>query len=336
MPILLHLFLALTFLLLIVFSCALFTNAIEYLGVRLRLGNNATGAILAVIGTTLPETIVPLVAIFGAVVMGADITVGKDIAQGAIIGSPFMLSTFALFLLGIVMVFKKQKILNVELNDVKRNYKYLLFSLVFVILSGVIDNQVFKILSAVFLFIFYILFVHRTLKKSKCENGSCELEELYFSKLFRKNNINYFLIYLQILVSLLLLTFVSHLFVNEIKFFSDVFKVSPVVLSLLVVPFATELPECVNSIIWIKNNKNDLAIANILGAIVFQTTVLAGIGIILTPWHFNSSVIFALMSILFCSLIFLVTLLNTKKITRLHLLSCGIFYLSYFIYLILK
>jgi len=57
-------------LLIIIYSCTLFTNAIEHLGCKLKLGNNATGSILAVIGTGLPETIVPLVAIIGAVILG--------------------------------------------------------------------------------------------------------------------------------------------------------------------------------------------------------------------------------------------------------------------------
>ena len=46
----------------IVLSCILFTNAIEFLGNKLKLGNSATGSILAVFGTGLPETIVPIVA----------------------------------------------------------------------------------------------------------------------------------------------------------------------------------------------------------------------------------------------------------------------------------
>ena len=64
-------------------------------------------------------------------------------------------------------------------------------------------------------------------------------------------------------------------------------NVSPLVLSLMITPFATELPECVNSLIWVKNNKDDLALFNINGAVVFQAIIPMSIGIILTPFKYS-------------------------------------------------
>ena len=84
----------------VICSCSLFTNAIEHLGKKLKLGNNAIGSILAVIGTSLPETIVPIVAILSSLLFAQEFQMGKEIALGAIMGSPFMLITFALGLLG--------------------------------------------------------------------------------------------------------------------------------------------------------------------------------------------------------------------------------------------
>jgi cation:H+ antiporter len=60
--------------------------------------------------------------------------------------------------------------------------------------------------------------------------------------------------------------------------------VSPLLLSLLIIPIATELPEKVNSILWIRRGKDTLAFGNITGAMVFQGTLLPAIGILLTPW----------------------------------------------------
>jgi cation:H+ antiporter len=60
--------------------------------------------------------------------------------------------------------------------------------------------------------------------------------------------------------------------------------ISPLLLSLLIIPIATELPEKVNSILWIRRRKDTLAFGNITGAMVFQGTLLPAIGIMLTPW----------------------------------------------------
>lgn len=61
--------------------------------------------------------------------------------------------------------------------------------------------------------------------------------------------------------------------------------ISALLLSLLIIPIATELPEKVNSILWIRREKDTLAFGNITGAMVFQGTQLPAIGMALTPWQ---------------------------------------------------
>ena len=65
----------------------LFTNAVEWAGNKLGVGEGATGSILAAVGTAMPETLIPIVAIIG----GAEGS--EDVAIGAIIGAPFLLAT---------------------------------------------------------------------------------------------------------------------------------------------------------------------------------------------------------------------------------------------------
>jgi cation:H+ antiporter len=47
----------------IYFACEWFVNAVEWLGVRLKIGHVAVGTILAAAGTALPESVVTLVAV---------------------------------------------------------------------------------------------------------------------------------------------------------------------------------------------------------------------------------------------------------------------------------
>src|ERR671916_2894068 len=88
-----------------------FTNAVEWAGHRLGMGEGATGSILAAVGTAMPETLIPIVAIIG----GAE--GAEDVAVGAIIGAPFLLATIAMALVGIsALVYRKRRTQGVELD----------------------------------------------------------------------------------------------------------------------------------------------------------------------------------------------------------------------------
>ena len=81
-------------------AAILFTNAVEIMGDRLNLGAGAVGSVLAAVGTALPETMIPLVAIFGALLLGTGGAAAGEIGIGAILGAPFLLATLALFIVG--------------------------------------------------------------------------------------------------------------------------------------------------------------------------------------------------------------------------------------------
>jgi cation:H+ antiporter len=84
----------------IVAAASLFTNAVEILGGRLNLGQGAVGSVLAAVGTALPETMIPIVAVLAAVFGGRDPGTAGEIGIGAILGAPFMLATLAMFVVG--------------------------------------------------------------------------------------------------------------------------------------------------------------------------------------------------------------------------------------------
>src|SRR5215210_4681271 len=82
-------------------AAVLFTNAVEMLGERLNLGSGAVGSVLAAVGTALPETMIPVVALIGAALAGESAgTSASEIGVGAILGAPFLLATLALFIVG--------------------------------------------------------------------------------------------------------------------------------------------------------------------------------------------------------------------------------------------
>src|SRR3569833_3156649 len=91
-------------------------------------------------------------------------------------------------------------------------------------------------------------------------------------------------IVLQVAVGLSLLVAGAKGFIQGVEATAEWLGMSALLLSLVIVPVATELPEKINSILWIRRDKDTLAFGNLTGAMVFQGTVLPAIGIMLTPW----------------------------------------------------
>ena len=82
-------------LVIILIGAQLFTNGVEWVGEGFGLSEGAVGSVLAAIGTALPETSLPIVAIIGGGHANSE-----EIGIGAILGAPFMLSTLAIGVLG--------------------------------------------------------------------------------------------------------------------------------------------------------------------------------------------------------------------------------------------
>src|SRR5204863_5983060 len=85
----------------ILLGAELFTNGIEWFGHKLNLAQGAVGSVLAAVGTALPETMIPIIAIL----FGGGSAASDSVGIGAILGAPFMLSTLAMFVRGVAVIF---------------------------------------------------------------------------------------------------------------------------------------------------------------------------------------------------------------------------------------
>lgn len=324
-------------LLLIVGCCVVFTNAVEHLGKLYNLNEGAVGSILAAVGTALPETIVPLVAIIGAYFAHTDVNVGKEIGIGAILGAPFLLSTLAMFVTGLAVIIfwrmgKRERKMNANYVVMFRDLKFFFVSYSLAIVAGFIPFAPLKYVFAAALVGYYLLYVFRTLNCSHSDCGEmADLDELLFERIFKKYN--KLMVWLQVVVSIGALIVFAHMFVEQIKFFAQLFSINPLVLSLILAPIATELPEKFNSVLWISQKKDTLALGNITGAMVFQSCIPTAIGILMTPWVFGTESIINIVLVYLSSLILFINLYRDKAFSAHILITCGIFYLIYLIYI---
>jgi|Deesub1362A_J573_1020465.scaffolds.fasta_scaffold01497_3 cation:H+ antiporter len=265
-------------LLLILIACEIFVNGVEWLGHKLGLSESATGSILAAVGTALPETIVPIVAIF--------FYTGKsDIAVGAILGAPFMLSTAAMFVTGLAILSfyrKRGKNFNLMVDEItaKRDLKWFLVAYSLALVSGIIDIKVLEYMLAALLILMYGYYVYLNLKDERVIDP-CK-SELYLRHLCGSDRLG--IILLQVVIALAGIFIGAHFFVKVVSDISLEIGLNPLILSLLIAPLATELPEKFNSLIWVREKKDTLAFGNISGAMVFQSTFPVSVGLLFTPW----------------------------------------------------
>lgn len=269
----------------ILFSAELFTNSVEYIGDKLNLSKNFTGSVLAAVGTALPESILPIIAIL----FFKDKS-GEDIGLGAILGAPFMLSTLAFPLIGLTVVIgyllKKRSLeLKVEEMALRKDIVFFLFAYTIALFSVHFHNiSLVKTLTAIILVFIYILYIVIVLK-----NESAEMEEthnLLFSKLKIKESLP--LAFFQFFTALIIMIVGAHIFVDGIEKLSKLVGLSPLIFSLLLAPIATELPEKINSVIWVLREQDTLAVGNVSGAMVFQSSIPVSIGLILTDWNLST------------------------------------------------
>ena len=275
------------YLIVILIAAEVFVNALEHLGEKLKISEGVTGSIFAAVGTALPETLVPLLAIFAGT---QNAKVNEEIGVGAILGAPLMLSTLTLFLVSLA-VLKARGVhgtFTPERSGLTRDLNFFLgaFALACAALFVPHESMEIRVLFSFVMVLIYFIYIMVTLRASAAlvedGHGTEAGAPMLLSRLRIPTNLG--TIILQLGLGLGLLVLGAEGFIHGIEQAAPILGISALLLSLMIVPLATELPEKVNSILWIRKRKDTLAFGNVTGAMVFQGTLLPAIGISLTPW----------------------------------------------------
>ena len=325
-------FVQLFFMLVIILIAAeVFTNALEHLGEKLGISEGVTGSLFAAVGTALPETMVPLLAIFAGT---SNTTTNHEIGVGAILGAPLMLATLSISLMA-MSVWKRRGTsghLRPERTGLTRDLNF--FIAAFTVAAAALyiphENVVVRTLFSLMMVLIYVVYVWMTLSASRnlVDEGHATAAEtpMFLNKLGLATNT--YTIALQIILGLALLIAGAKGFINGVEEASTILGISALMLSLLIIPIATELPEKVNSVLWIRKGKDTLAFGNITGAMVFQGTLLPAIGISLTPWEPRQEVVWGIVITLIAAL-WMRYLMAKGGIRVWHLLVNGAMYVTY-------
>lgn len=324
-------------LIVILIAAEIFTNALEHLGEKLKISEGVTGSLFAAVGTAMPETMVPLLAIMGGT---SAKTVNEEIGVGAILGAPLMLSTLSIGLMAFA-VLKKRGLsghLTPERTGLKRDLNVFLVAYAVAALAMFIPSNLDIIrhalgIALVLLYFIYILVTLRASSDLVKDGHATEADSpMFLSKIGIPTN--WGTIGLQVALGLGLLIYGAHGFIQGVEEASHLLGVSALLLSLLIIPIATELPEKINSILWIRKHKDTLAFGNITGAMVFQGTLLPAIGIMLTPWAPNKEVYLSI-GITFLAALWLRVNAQRGQLQVWHILLCIVLYAAYLLSVLL-
>lgn len=281
---------------LLVVGGELFTTGVEWVGDRLGAGEAATGSVLAALATTVPETLIPVLAIVG----GSGATVGV----GAILGGPVTLTTLALLVVAAAVwagaaTGDRDATVAVHRDETRRDLLVFLvgFGLAFAAAlgGGVLSSP----WVAVVLVALYLAYVYRLLA-AEDGDGDFEREPLEIGAMLdnyagwlpgvaggrdRAHDPSRALVYGQTLAALAMLVAGSELFIRQIEWASRaVLPLPTVVIALLAAPLVSNVPEAIDGVVWVREGKDALAVEQITGTLSFQGTVAAAIGVAFTPW----------------------------------------------------
>jgi cation:H+ antiporter len=325
-------------------ACEAFVNAVEWLGVRMKVGPVAVGTILAAVGTALPESVVTLVAVlFGG-------HSGKDLGVGAALGGPLVVGTVAYAVVGGMLLIRRRRagalapvsvgapadalghelagmgpLDGTDVAGLARDQTWFLSIFIVKVGLGLVAFTLKPWLGIAFL-VAYGVYAMREMKGTG-EHASAEgLERLTFQ---RKRTVpTTTAVVTQTFVTLVVIFFASQVFVAQLDWAGPALGLSPIVVALLLSPIATELPEIMNAIIWVRQGKTSLALGNISGAMMIQATVPSALGLLFTPWKFDTPLILAGAATI-ASVVYLLAVFRRNEATPRRLLAAGGFYLAF-------
>ena len=309
---------------LIYVACEFFVNGVEWVGRKLAVGQKATGTILAAFGTALPESVVTFVA-----VTFPHTTSDKDIGVGAAMGGPLVLGTISYAVVGVTLWICKRKLPDGEQGralyaGLSRDQAWFILISIVKLVVGVMAFAFKPWLGLLFLAA-YAAYAWKEMGGEQ-EIDDDELEPL---KLTPKAQVpTAWAAIFQTLASLAVIFVACRFFVTQLDALGPYLGLKPQLLSLLISPIATELPEILNAIIWIRQGKVRLALANISGAMMIQATVPTAFGLFSTPWMLDPALVVAgAITLLSVSVLFLA--FWRGWITRGYLMLMTLFYVAF-------
>ncbi|WP_338090906.1 sodium:calcium antiporter [Planosporangium thailandense] len=212
-----------------------------------------------------------------------------------------------------------------DLPKLARDQRWFLAIFVVKVALGLVAFAIKPWLGLLF-FAAYAVYFWREIRGGGEHGEGEELEPLLLQR--RRATPATWAIAVQTLATLAVIFGASQLFVHQLDAIGPMLGLPAAVTALLLSPIATELPEIMNAIIWVRQGKTRLALANISGAMMIQATVPSGLGLLFTPWHFTPALVISGI-VTMAAIGYLLTLLRVRRFTAKALSFAAVFYLVF-------
>ncbi|MFG3166367.1 sodium:calcium antiporter [Streptomyces sp. NPDC048200] len=322
-------------------SCEWFVNAVEWLGERLDVGKMAVGTILAAFGTALPESVVTLVAVTTGATDEA-----KDVGVGAAMGGPLALSTIAYGVTGAMLMLKRRRERiaagpgptpagarheealgsAADMKRLAKDQQWFLPIFAVKVALGLVAFAFKPVLGLLFFAAYAVYFWREIRGGDDDEDEGPDLEPLKFQP--KAASPSTWAVAAQTALTLVVIFFASQLFVKQLDAIGPMLGLSAAVTALLLSPVATELPEVMNAVIWVRQGKTQLALANISGAMMIQATVPSGLGLLFTRWDFDAALLWSGL-ITMAAIVYLLMTMRGHRLTPARLTVAAGFYVVF-------
>jgi cation:H+ antiporter len=309
----------------IYFASEFFVNGVEWLGRKLGVGETATGTLLASLGTALPESIVTFVAL----ALGDD-PGDVDIGIGAALGGPLVLGTIAYAVVGASMLRAKQtrrpnaRLERADNAWLTRAQIWFLVIFALKIGLGVVAFRHKAAMGILFLIVYAWFCVSEFSAAERSHHH--DLDPLKIRPKAEEPSLAWVLV--QTLGSLVVVFVASRLFVDHLGDVAIGFGLKTGVVAIFLSPIATELPEIMNAMIWVRQGKRRLALANISGAMMIQATVPTAFGLLFSPWLLDRVALFSAAATA-AAMVALLILFRTGRASGWALIQTAWFYLAF-------
>ena len=336
-------------------SCEWFVNAVEWLGQRLNIGTMAVGTILAAFGTALPESVVTLVA----VTTGPTAEI-RNIGVGAAMGGPLVLATVAYGVTGAMLLLRRRTHTHTRTHELVaagvgaasrdfptrerdddggailadrahtarlvKDQRWFIAVFVVKVALGLVAFAIKPWLGLLFFAAYGVYFWREIRGGASGEDDEHSLAPLKLQPRAARPATTAVLV--QTLGALTVIFVASQIFVHQLDAIGPMLGLSGAITALLLSPIATELPEIMNAIIWVRQGKTQLALANISGAMMIQATVPSGLGLLFTDWRLDHALLWS-GAVTMAAITYLLATMRANKLTPRRLAMAALLYLVF-------